>query len=138
MVTRNDLMRDLVSLGLPEGGTVMVHSSLRSIGTVEGGADTVVEALLQCLGPEGTLVVPTFTFASPGQPGFIFDPAETRQLTGAQLFESAMAHYRLDPEIFARTSGTRDSPLVQGHTVVEGDRVMCVVDPSLIHHGTSK
>ena len=60
----------------------MFHSSLRSIGTVDGGADTVIDALLAALGPDGTLVAPTFT----GQfrdPGFIYDPAETPGTTGA-------------------------------------------------------
>ena len=60
----------------------MFHSSLRSIGTVEGGADTVIDALLAALGPDGTLVAPTFT----GQfrdPGFVYDPAETPGTTGS-------------------------------------------------------
>lgn len=34
---------------------VMVHSSLKSFGHVEGGADTVVDALMELLTPEGTL-----------------------------------------------------------------------------------
>ncbi|MCC7262001.1 MAG: AAC(3) family N-acetyltransferase [Candidatus Latescibacteria bacterium] len=39
---------------------MLVHSSLRSFGRVEGGAHTVVQALLDLLGQAGTLVVPTF------------------------------------------------------------------------------
>ena len=39
----------------------MLHSSLRSLGTVEGGAETVVEAFLQAIGPKGTLLTPAFT-----------------------------------------------------------------------------
>ncbi|MCB9683700.1 MAG: AAC(3) family N-acetyltransferase [Alphaproteobacteria bacterium] len=46
---------------LPPGGVWIVHSSCRSLGAVEGGADAVVEALIAALGPEGTLMVPTFT-----------------------------------------------------------------------------
>ena len=78
-----ELVNDLSRLGVPAGGLMMVHSSLRSIGMVEGGADTVVDALLECLGPQGTLVVPTFTFAAPNQPGFVFDPALTPSEMGA-------------------------------------------------------
>lgn len=39
----------------------MVHSSLRSIGYVLGGAQTVVGSLLKVLGPDGTLVMPAFS-----------------------------------------------------------------------------
>ena len=80
--TGPDLTSDLERLGLPCGGLVMVHSSLRSIGTVAGGAATAVDALLAALGPTGTLVAPTFT----GQfrdPDFVYDPAETPGTTGA-------------------------------------------------------
>lgn len=57
--TVNSLVRDLQALGLAEGDVVMVHSSMRSLGFVAGGAQAVVMALLQVLGPAGTLVVPT-------------------------------------------------------------------------------
>ena len=80
--TAPELTADLQRLGLPTGGLVMFHSSLRSIGTVDGGASTVVDALLAAVGRDGTLVAPTFT----GQyhdPGFVFDPAETPVTTGA-------------------------------------------------------
>lgn len=54
-VTRSRLVADLRRLGLREGATAMVHASLRSLGWVVGGSQTVVEALLACLGPDGTL-----------------------------------------------------------------------------------
>ena len=47
-------------LGLQAGMGVVVHSSLRSLGHVEGGAQTVVEALMEIITPEGTLVMPSF------------------------------------------------------------------------------
>jgi aminoglycoside 3-N-acetyltransferase len=53
-VTRSRLIEDLRRLGLCEG-VAMVHASLGSLGWVVGGSQTVVEALLACLGPEGTL-----------------------------------------------------------------------------------
>jgi aminoglycoside 3-N-acetyltransferase len=54
-VTRGRLAADLRALGLREGTTAMVHSSMSSLGWVVGGSQTVVEALLECLGPVGTL-----------------------------------------------------------------------------------
>lgn len=55
-----EIKKGLREIGLKKGDIVLLHSSLSSIGHVEGGADTVVDAFLSVLGPEGTLVVPTF------------------------------------------------------------------------------
>ena len=82
-ITRADLVQDFHRFGIPFGGLLMVHSSLSSIGYVTGGADTVVDALLEVLGPEGTLVVPTFTDESAMNPSFIFDPSSTPSMVGA-------------------------------------------------------
>ncbi len=57
--TLDSLVSDLRALGLVAGDTVLVHSSLSAIGYVAGGAQAVVLALLDVIGTEGTLVVPT-------------------------------------------------------------------------------
>lgn len=62
--TRDSLAHDLRALGLESGDVVLVHSSLRSLGWVCGGAVAVVQALLDALGPDGTLVVPTQTMGN--------------------------------------------------------------------------
>lgn len=59
--TAASLAEDLRRLGLDTGDTVLVHSSLRAIGEVPGGAAEVLAAFLEVIGAEGTLVVPTFT-----------------------------------------------------------------------------
>ena len=59
LVARSGLARDLSKLGLEPGGVAMVHCRMSSLGRVVGGAETVVHALLDALGPEGTLMAYT-------------------------------------------------------------------------------
>lgn len=47
-------------LGIERGDTLFVHSSLKSLGYVEGGASAVIGALQDAVGPEGTLLIPTY------------------------------------------------------------------------------
>ena len=58
-VTREGLAADLAAIGVADGSTLLVHTSLSSLGWVAGGAHAVVLALLDVLGPAGTLMVPT-------------------------------------------------------------------------------
>jgi aminoglycoside 3-N-acetyltransferase len=55
LVTESRLTHDLRSLGLRAGSILMFHASLRAVGWVVGGPDTVVRAARTALGPEGTL-----------------------------------------------------------------------------------
>jgi aminoglycoside 3-N-acetyltransferase len=59
--TRESLAHDLGALGLAPGMTVIVHSSLRSLGWVCGGSVAVIQALIDVVTPEGTIVMPTQT-----------------------------------------------------------------------------
>ncbi|MFI1721080.1 aminoglycoside N(3)-acetyltransferase [Streptomyces sp. NPDC020489] len=61
MRTAACLTARLRALGVEKGMTLLLHSSLRAVGPVRGGGATVLRALRDALGPEGTLVVPTFT-----------------------------------------------------------------------------
>lgn len=62
MLTKDRLKEGLLQLGLESGNHVMMHSSLKSFGLVDGGANTVLDAVLESVGDEGTLFVPTNTF----------------------------------------------------------------------------
>ncbi|MDP3305152.1 MAG: AAC(3) family N-acetyltransferase [Erysipelotrichaceae bacterium] len=57
VLTRQQIIDQLRAIGVTEGMTLMVHSSLRAFGYVCGGAQTVVDALLEVVGYEGTIVV---------------------------------------------------------------------------------
>ncbi len=74
----------LRSIGLVNGQTVLVHTSLSSMGRVEGGANTVIDALLAAVGPDGTIIVPTLTGSEQDSPECppVFDPSTTSCWTG--------------------------------------------------------
>ncbi len=57
----DDLIQGFERLGLSAGDNVVVHSSLSSFGKVDGGADTVIDALEAVITDAGTLVMPTFS-----------------------------------------------------------------------------
>ena len=57
----DDLRRALDAVGLQRGDKIIVHSALSAFGRVDGGPDAVVDLLLEQVGPEGTVVFPTFT-----------------------------------------------------------------------------
>ncbi len=61
-ITKSDIITGLKKLGLNEGDHVMVHSSLKSFGYVEEGANTVINAILETIGSDGTVLVPTNVF----------------------------------------------------------------------------
>ena len=56
-LSKDELVQQLRHLGVKRGMTLEVHASLKSLGFVIGGAQSVVDALLECVGPEGTLVM---------------------------------------------------------------------------------
>lgn len=66
--TRERLAGDLGALGLAPGQLVMLHVSMRSLGFVVGGAMTLLDAMLDVLGPTGTLIMPAHS-------GDLSDPA---------------------------------------------------------------
>lgn len=59
--TKQTLQNDLHKMGLTGTETILIHSSMKSIGAVEGGADTVLDALMEYFS-EGLLLLPTHTW----------------------------------------------------------------------------
>lgn len=63
----------LRALGVAAGGVLLVHTSFRAVRPVEGGPEGLIRALRAALGPEGTLVMPSW-----GEDGDApFDPLGT-------------------------------------------------------------
>lgn len=73
-VTYQDVVSDLRRAGVCPGDVLLVHSAMTPIGFVEGGAQTVARALLEAVGPEGTLVAPAFCFRHEIEEVPVIDP----------------------------------------------------------------
>lgn len=61
MITKEDIVFSLECMGIKKGDTLLLHSALTSVGKIEGGADAVIDAFLEAIGEEGTLVMSTLT-----------------------------------------------------------------------------
>lgn len=126
-VKKEDIDHDLANLGLPEGGLLFLHSSLSGIGNVQGGASTVVDALIDALGPGGTLVVPGFTYPDDypdsADPDWVFDPTNTPSGMGAISNEVRTRAGALR-SLHLWHSVTAVGPLAQ-NVVTAGNKVEC-------------
>lgn len=66
-MTKEMLIAGLKEAGVQEGMSLEVHGSLSSFGHVDGGAETVIEALIACVGADGSIFMPALRF-SPALP----------------------------------------------------------------------
>jgi aminoglycoside 3-N-acetyltransferase len=64
IISKSDLMLFLRKSGIVEGDDLFIHSSLKGLGYIENGPATLINALKEVVGEEGTLVFPTFTINS--------------------------------------------------------------------------
>jgi aminoglycoside N3'-acetyltransferase len=88
VVSKAALKAALQQAGIRPGDTIMVHSSMKGLGFVEGGPATVVDALLEVLGPSGNLLMPAFTIRNSmhetlNDPSFVFDVRTSPSSVGA-------------------------------------------------------
>ena len=82
MFTKEHRKKQLAELGLCQNDTVTVHTSMKAIGEVEGGADTVIDAFCETL-CEGLFLVPTHTWANVGRSQPVYDVRSTPACIGA-------------------------------------------------------
>lgn len=60
MFAKENLLKDIRNMGVNPNGTILIHSSMKAIGTVDGGADTVLDAWSEYM-RNGLLIFPTHT-----------------------------------------------------------------------------
>lgn len=82
MYTSLQLASDIRALGIQRGDTLMVHSSVKSVGPTENGADTIIDAMLDVLGDDGLLCCATHTWDTVGNTTDIYDPKNSPSCTG--------------------------------------------------------
>ncbi len=90
--TKQSLLSDLKKSGIDPCGTLLVHSSVKSVGECENGADTILDALIEFM-KDGLLVLPTHTWRNITWDSFdkdnvpigantIYDPLNTPSCVG--------------------------------------------------------
>lgn len=79
--SKQQLRSDLNSMGLTGTETILIHSSFKSIGPVDGGADTVLDAFADFF-KDGLLLLPTHTWKTINSDNPIFDPQKTPSCVG--------------------------------------------------------
>jgi aminoglycoside 3-N-acetyltransferase len=135
--TVDSLVADLQALGLPEGATVMVHTSLSRLGFVVGGAQAIVHALAQVVGTDGTITMPTHSggLSDPGgwaNPPVPADWHDTIRRT-MPAFDVALTPTRqmgAVAECFRHLGGVRRSDHPTVSTAARGPRAATITD----HH----
>lgn len=123
-VTRAVLAADLARLGIARGDTVFLHSSLKSLGYVEGGAAAVIGALQDVVGADGTLLVPTYYLpggtvkATCEMSGYVFDPRAHGTNMGRlpeTFLTQAATHRSVHPTHSVSAWGRHAEFLTSGH-----------------------
>ena len=109
------MARDLAGLGVRRAGTLLVHSSLKSLGKLPEGPETAIEGLLEALGSEGTLLMPALSYSTVEEESPFFDILNTPSCVGAltEYFRKRAGQYGAPIPL------TRCAGLVQSQHMVD-------------------
>ena len=114
-MNKAEIVAGLRGMGLVNGDKVLLHSSLISLGKVDGGPEAVIDAFLEVLGKEGTLLVPVFgalgilTETLKNRPDAVISPCPkgTLAAVGADAEAICKDHWKADTAHGADTPFTR-------------------------------
>lgn len=127
MFYKEDLIRTFTEIGIKPTDTLLVHSSMKAVGSVENGADTVLDAFMDYM-KDGLLVFPTHTWAQMNEEYNIFDPETEPSCVGllSNLFRRhpgvlrslhpthSVAAYGADAAAFVSGEERWDTPCPRG------------------------
>lgn len=122
-VNRSQFLDHWNELGIRPGCCLLVHSSLSALGYCVGGADTVLDSLLEQLGPLGTLVLPTHTWRTFNRGQRHFDVLNTPSQVGhiSEVFRKRKGAIRsLHPTHSVAALGAAQDDLVKDHLLSTG------------------
>ncbi len=117
-VTGSTIRNDTERLGVMAGDTLLVHSSLSSLGFVVGGQSTVIRELMAVLGPNGTLVMPTHSWEAAEHGNRLFNVRNTPSCVGAisEAFRRMPGVRRsLHPTHSVAAIGRHALDIIEGH-----------------------
>jgi aminoglycoside 3-N-acetyltransferase len=126
VVSRSELLDGFGQLAFKAGDVILVHSAMRTVGQIDGGADAVIDALLELVGPRGTLVVPTYTFAHEAEADPIIDPANDKAEMGI-ITETARRRSDARRSTAFRHSFAAIGP--RAEVITATDPALCAFDP---------
>lgn len=130
MFTKAMLKKQLQDLGIVSTDTILVHSSMKKIGEVENGAETVLDALSEYM-KDGLLVLPTHTWKTIDErnPNFYVESSETCVGILTELFRKrdhvirslhpthSVAALGKDAESFTGDDQKFDTPCAEGSSL---------------------
>lgn len=98
MITHQQLVNDLQTLGVATGDALFIHASYKSLGPVENGAADVIDALQQAVGSQGTLLMPSFNLVPHAQRAATWNIQTTPATTGylTEFFRTRQGTVRSD------------------------------------------
>lgn len=117
------LLHNLRDLGVELGDILFIHSSFKSLGPVEGGAETVVSALEDAVGSDGLILMPSFNLVESDKRAETWNIETTSSTVGwlTEFFRRMLGTYRSDHyshSVAVRGKDAKD--FVAGHLNREG------------------
>lgn len=119
--TKDQLKNMIADMGISPTGTVLLHSSMKSIGPVEGGADTVLDAWMEYM-KDGLLILPTHTWAQMGEDYRVFDMVKEPSCVGilTELFRKRPGVVRSEhPTHSMGVFGARNREYIAGEELLD-------------------
>ena len=156
---KNAFVAAFRELGIKGGDKVFVHASMNRMGYIEGGAETVITALMEAVGDRGSIFMPTFSMAgsmesclnsgrvfdvrtTPSQMGVISETFRKREGVLRSLHPThSVAGWGKDAECFLRDHDKSPTPFGYdtpfGRAAEDADTYILMIEThihSLLHH----
>lgn len=119
--SKEHFKNNLKKLGIKQNDSLLIHSSMKSIGNVEGGADTVIDAFVEYVS-KGLIIFPTHTWEQMKDNYNISDPEKEPSFVGvlSNIFMKRKNVFRsLHPTHSIAAYGKNAKNFVQGEEMFD-------------------